>query len=111
MTNTNADQTPAAERGLLDGLGSDNTQPGASIAHTVEPDSLTFGLGSAETQNDAGEPGHVAFDHTHDADDSGLPVGLGAENTQTGPPMPHPAETDPLEFGMGSPETQHGSNT
>lgn len=107
MSNTNINAPYVAERGLLDGLGSDNTQPGASMDHAIGNDSLAFGLGSAETQNDAGEPGHVAFDHTHDADDSGLPVGLGAENTQTGPAMPHPAETDSLEFGLGSPQTQH----
>lgn len=60
-----------------------------------------------EALSDAGEPGHVAIDHTHDADESGLPVGLGSEDSQDGPPMPHPGETNSLEFGLGSPETQH----
>ena len=96
-----------AEKGLPVGLGDENTQPGPAMTHTVEPDSLVFGLGSAETQSDAGEPGHVAIDHARDGDDSGLPVGLGSENTQDSPPMPHPAATNSLEFGLGSPETQH----
>ena len=96
-----------AEKGLPDGLGAENTQPGPNVIHVVEPDSLVFGLGSAQTQADAGDPGHVAVDHTHDADDRGLPVGLGSENSQDGPPVPHPFESDSLEFGLGSPETQH----
>ena len=102
-THTNND----AEKGLLDGLGDENTQPGPNVTHVIEPDSLVFGLGAADTQSNAGEPGHVAIDHTHDADDSGLPVGLGSESTQDGPPMAHPVEPDSLEFGLGSPETQH----
>jgi hypothetical protein len=96
-----------AEKGLPDGLGAENTQPGPDVTHVVEPDSLVFGLGAADTQSDAGEPGHVAIDHTHDADESGLPVGLGDENTQPGPDVVHVAEPDSLEFGLGSPETQH----
>lgn len=106
MTKEHARLYNEAERGLPDGLGSENTQPGASMTHTVQPDSLVFGLGSAETQHDAGDHGHVAIDHTHDADDSGLPVGMGSEDTQNGPSVLHPAE-DSLEFGMGSAETQH----
>ena len=96
-----------AEMGLPVGLGDENTQPGPDVTHVVEPDSLVFGLGAADTQSDAGEPGHVAIDHTHDADESGLPVGLGSENTQPGPDVVHVAEPDSLEFGLGSPETQH----
>ncbi|HSK32068.1 MAG TPA: hypothetical protein VK903_01155 [Propionicimonas sp.] len=106
-THTNHD----AEMGLPVGLGDENTQPGPNLAHVVEPDSLVFGLGSAETQSDAQEPGHVAIDHTHDADESGLPVGLGAENTQPGPDVNHVLEPDSLEYGLGSPETQHGHNS
>ena len=96
-----------AEKGLPDGLGDESTQPGPAMTHHVEPESLVFGLGSAETQTDAGEPGQVVVDHTHDADESGLPVGLGSEDSQDGPPMQHPSETDSLEFGLGSAETQH----
>jgi hypothetical protein len=96
-----------AEKGMPDGLGAENTQPGPDVIHAVEPDSLVFGLGAADTQSDAGEPGHVAIDHTHDADESGLPDGLGSENTQPGPDVFHVAEPDSLEFGLGSPETQH----
>lgn len=97
-----------AEKGLPDGLGDENTQPGPAMTHTIEPDSLVYGLGSAETQTDSAEAGHVAIDHTHDADESGLPVGLGSDDSQPGPPMAHPAEADSLKFGLGSPETQHG---
>ncbi len=96
-----------AERGLPDGLGAENTQPGPNVTHVVEPDSLVFGLGSAETQTDAGQPGHVVVDHTHDSDEKGLPLGLGSQDSQDGPPMQHPAGTDSLEFGLGSAETQH----
>jgi hypothetical protein len=94
------------ERGLPDGLGSENTQPGPAMIHTVEPESLVFGLGSAETQHDAHDPRHVAIDHTHDDDASGLPLGLGSDNTQDGPPVPHPFEADATAFGLGSPATQ-----
>lgn len=111
MSETNSHGTRAAERGLPDGLGSENTQPGEAVPHTVQPDSLVFGLGSAETQTDAGAPGHVAIDHSHDADNRGLPVGLGDENTQPGPDAVHVPETDSLEFGLGSPETQHAPPT
>lgn len=96
-----------AEKGLPDGLGDENTQPGPATIHHVEPESLVFGLGSAETQTDADEPGHVAVDHTHDADDRGLPLGLGSADSQSGAPMQHPIETHSLEFGLGSAETQH----
>lgn len=96
-----------AEKGLPDGLGDENTQHGPNVIHVVEPDSLVFGLGGADTQSGAGEAGHVAIDHTHDADESGLPVGLGSENTQPGPDVTHVVERDYLEFGLGSPETQH----
>ena len=93
-----------AERGLPDGLGAENTQPGPAMTHTVEPESLVFGLGSAETQSDEG---HAAIDHTHDDSESGLPLGLGSENTQDGPAVPHPFHADATEFGLGSPGTQH----
>ena len=103
----NADQVVrGSENGLAEGLGSENTQPGPAVAHPAEPDSLEYGLGSPETQSDAADPGHVAFDHTEDGAESGLPLGLGSDNTQDGPPMAHPVEPDPLEFGMGSAETQ-----
>ncbi|MGV8909666.1 MAG: hypothetical protein ACOH1Y_11850 [Propionicimonas sp.] len=101
-----SDLTKDAERGLPDGLGSENTQPGPARTHTVEPESLVFGLGSADTQ-DGPNASHVTFDHTHDDSESGLPLGLGSENTQEGPPVPHPFEADATEFGLGSPETQH----
>jgi hypothetical protein len=91
--------------GLAEGLGSDNTQ-GPVIPDLVEPDALVYGLGSAETQSDPGDPGHVAIDHSEYGAESGLPLGLGSEDTQDGPPMPHPIEPDSLEFGLGSPETQ-----
>lgn len=96
-----------AERGLPDGLGAENTQPGPDVTHVVEPDSLVYGLGSAETQTEAGEPGHVAIDHSADGVDRGLPLGLGADNTQDGPPAPHHSDTDSTEHGMGSPGSQH----
>lgn len=107
MTETHTHLNNVAERGLPDGLGAENTQPGPAMTHTVEPTSLVYGLGSAETQADAADPGHVAVDHTKDAAGSGLPLGLGSENTQDGPAMLHPAESDSLEFGLGSAETQH----
>ncbi|MBA3022100.1 hypothetical protein [Propionicimonas sp.] len=37
---------------------------------------------------------------------NGLAEGLGASNTQPGPPMSHPTEPDSLEYGLGSPQTQ-----
>ena len=45
--------------------------------------------------------------HTINEAEKGLPDGLGAENTQPGPDVTHVAEGDSLEFGLGSPETQH----
>ena len=107
MSQVNEQLNHEAEKGLPDGLGAENTQPGPAMIHTVEPESLVFGLGSAETQHDGDEPGHVAIDHTHDDSESGLPLGLGSDNTQDGPPVPHPFEEDATEFGLGSPETQH----
>ncbi len=66
------------------------------------------GLGSAETQSDAG---YITIYDTEDASSSGLPLGLGSDNTQDGPPVPHPFEGDSLEFGLGSAETQLAHST
>lgn len=110
MSETNEELNKEAERGLPDGLGAENSQPGPDVIHVPEPDSLIYGLGSAETQSNADEPGHVEVDHSHDAVDSGLPLGLGADNTQDGPAAPHHTETDSTEYGLGSPETQHESS-
>ena len=107
MSENNDHLNEDAERGLPDGLGSENTQPGPAMIHTVEPDSLVFGLGSAETQSGAHDSGHVAFDHTRDDSESGLPLGLGSQNTQDGPAVPHPFTADATAFGLGSPGTQH----
>jgi len=96
-----------AEKGLPDGLGAENTQPGADASHLVVPDSLVFGLGSPDTQAEAGDPGHIPFDHSGDAVDSGLPVGLGADSSQSGPPSPHHTDADSTEYGLGSADTQH----
>ena len=107
MTETHTHLNNVAERGLPDGLGAENTQPGTARTHTVEPEALVYGLGSAETQSDAGDPGHIAFDHTQDGAESGLPLGLGSEDSQPGPAVPHPPMSNSLEFGLGSAETQH----
>jgi hypothetical protein len=107
MSDTNEHLNHEAEKGLPDGLGSENTQHGVDVIHVVEPDSLVYGLGSEDTQSDAGTPGYVGVDHSLDAVDKGLPLGLGADNTQDGPPAPHHSETDSTEHGLGSPDSQH----
>ncbi len=95
-----------AERGLPDGLGSENTQGGSPTIHHAEPDSLVYGLGSADTQSDVGDPEHTVVDHSEDGAESGLPLGLGSANTQSGPAVAHPDEPDSLEFGLGSADSQ-----
>jgi hypothetical protein len=92
-----------SENGLEEGLGASNTQPGPPVSHPGEPDALEYGLGSPETQGE--EQG--AFDHTKDAADSGLPVGLGSHNSQAGPAVPHPYSPNPTEHGLGDADTQH----
>ena len=109
MSENNVVQDMEAERGLPVGLGDENTQPGPDVVHVAEPDSLVYGLGSAETQAEASEPGHVAIDHSADGVDKGLPLGLGADNTQDGPAAPHHSETDSTEHGLGSAGTQHAN--
>lgn len=100
-----------AERGLPDGLGSENTQSGPARLHHAEPDSLVYGLGAADTQRDAAETGHAAVDHSEDGVASGLPLGLGSTNTQSGPALPHPTNAEGLEFGLGSADTQPAAST
>lgn len=95
--------------GLAEGLGSDNSQPGPPVAHPAEPDSLEYGLGAPNTQTEGGNPGYVAVDHSQDSAEKGLPLGLGSDNTESGPPMAHPVESDDsTEYGLGAPNTQHG---
>ena len=74
------------------------------MPHPAEPGALEHGLGSPETQSDAGDPGHVAIDHTDDGAASGMPLGLGSDNTQDGPSVPHPAEPDSRDLAWDPPE-------
>lgn len=106
MAESTEQENSGPEDGLAEGLGSENTQAGPVGAHPAEPDALEYGLGSPDTQSDANDPGHVAIDHTNDGAASGLPLGLGSDNTQAGPSVPNPAEPDSLEFGLGSADTQ-----
>lgn len=71
---------------------------------------LAEGLRSPENKTPAASHGYLAVDHSEENAESGLPLAMGSHNTQDGPAAPPASAPNTLEFGFGSPDTQHGDH-
>lgn len=83
------------------GLGSPDTQAGEPVLHDSRPDPLAHGLGSRDVTNDNHGDEDVAEGGRWNTLEHGLSGGGVPDHSLT-PTGGHP---DPLQHGLGSPET------
>lgn len=83
------------------GLGSPDTQAGEPVPHDPRPDPLAHGLGPRDVAHD----NHGGEDVAEGGRRNTLEHGLSGGGVPNESPTPTDGHPDPLQHGLGSPET------